>query len=160
LKINYKGYSNLNFENSAISVNDEIQNLYKVNPKKLSKYGNHIPGITSFNKNHLIKHGVKKTHIVKELVNSISIKDLIVKYKLDTLDLLIVDAEGYDGDIIIDFFKNISIRPIIILEYIHIKNETFKTLIDQLEKQEYFFFSTNENMFCFPKEDEKFIKIN
>ena len=160
LKINYKGYSNLNFENSAISVNDEIQNLYKVNPKKLSKYGNHIPGITSFNKNHLIKHGVKKTHIVKELVNSISIKDLIVKYKLDTLDLLIVDAEGYDGDIIIDFFKNISIRPIIILEYIHIKNETFKTLIDQLEKQEYFFFSTNENMFCFPKEDEAFIKIN
>ena len=76
------------------------------------------------------------------------------------IDLLIVDAEGYDGDIVIDFFKNISIRPIIILEYIHIKNETFKVLIDQLEKQEYFFFSANENMFCFPKEDEKFIKIN
>ena len=92
LKINYKGYSNLNFEDSAISVNDEIQHLYKVNPKKLSKYGNHIPGITSFDKNHLIKHGVKKTHIVKELVNSISIKDLIVKYKLNMLDLLIVDT--------------------------------------------------------------------
>ena len=160
LKKNYENYNNVKFDNSAISVNNEISYLYKVNPNKIINYGNHIPGITSFDKNHLIKHGVKKTHIVKELVNSISIKNLITKYKLNMLDLLLVDAEGYDGDIVIDFFKNVSFRPIIILEYIHINIEKFKTLIDQLEKQEYFFFSINENMFCFPKEDEAFIKIN
>ena len=160
LKKNYENYNNVKFDNSAISVNNEISYLYKVNPNKIINYGNHIPGITSFDKNHLIKHGVKKTHIVKELVNSISIKNLITKYKLNMLDLLLVDAEGYDGDIVIDFFKNVSFRPIIILEYIHINIEKFKTLIDQLEKQEYFFFSINENIFCFPKEDEAFIKIN
>ena len=29
-----------------------------------------------------------------------------------------IDAEGYDGDIIIDFLSNSSLRPLIVLEYI------------------------------------------
>lgn len=54
------------FENSAISVDNEINYLYKVKQQALNKYDGHIIGITSFNKNHLIKHGVKKRHIVTE----------------------------------------------------------------------------------------------
>lgn len=60
LKLNYKSYSNVIFENSAITKDDEIIELYKVKEKYLKKYDEHIKGITSFNKNHLLKHGVKK----------------------------------------------------------------------------------------------------
>ena len=61
LKNNYKEYNNIIFENLAISVNNEISYLYKVDPLKLKNYsGDHFVGITSFDKNHLIKHGVKK----------------------------------------------------------------------------------------------------
>ena len=160
LKKNYEDCNFVSFENSAISVNNEITYLYKVDLKYLDNYDDHIPGITSFEKKHLLNHGVKKNHIVTEKINSVSMENLIAKYNIDNFDLLFVDTEGYDGNIVNDFLKNILIRPIIILEYIHINNEKFKTLIDQLEKQEYFFFSINENMFCFPKEDEAFIKIN
>ena len=103
LQNNYKNQKNISFENSAISVNNSINFLYKVDEKKLKFYDEHVKGITSFEINHLIKHGVSKSHIIKERVNSISISELINKYSVNKLDLLMVDTEGYDGEIVIDF---------------------------------------------------------
>ena len=46
-------------------INNDISYLYKVNPSKLNNYsGDHFIGITSFDINHLLKHGVKKKDIV------------------------------------------------------------------------------------------------
>jgi len=114
----------------------------------------------SFDKDHLTKHGVKKNDIVKEEVLSISISDLIKKHKLNIVDLLFVDAEGYDADIIEDFLKTSLMRPIIIFENLHVSNKKFKDLVDCLNKKKYFFFSLSENMICFPEEKQEFIKFN
>ena len=161
LKDNYKGYPNIIFENLAIAVNDEISYLYKVNPLKLKNYiGDHYIGITSFDKNHLIKHGVKKKDIIKEEVNSISINNLIIKHNINKFDLLFVDAEGYDADIVSDFLNSSLMRPVIILEYLHIPNKKFKDLANQLAEKRYVYFSLNENMFCFPEEDRDLINFN
>ena len=135
LKKNYKNCNFVLIENMAISVNNEISSLYKVNSKFFNKYSDHIPGITSFDKNHLIKHGVKNKHILTEQVSSISISELIKKHNLNYFDLLFIDAEGYDGKIAIDLLKSTLFRPIIILEFIHIKHNVFKDLINILEKE-------------------------
>ena len=62
------------------------------------------------------------------------IKELIEKHNFSEFELLFLDTEGYDGKIINDFFLNLTIRPIIILEYVHINNEIFKKLVTNLEK--------------------------
>ena len=161
LKNNYKEYKDIIFENLAISVNNEISYLYKVNPLKLKNYlGDHYIGITSFDKNHLSKHGVKKNDIIEEKVDSISINNLIIKHNLNKFDLLFVDAEGYDADIVSDFLATSLIRPIIILEYLHIPNKKFEDLVNQLTEKKYVYFSLNENMFCFPEENRNFINFN
>ena len=161
LKNNYKEYKNIIFENLAISVNNEISYLYKVDPLKLKNYsGDHYVGITSFDKNHLIKHGVKKKDIIEEKVDSISINNLIIEHNLDKFDLLFIDAEGYDADIVIDFLTTSLIRPIIVLEYLHVPNKKFENLINQLNHRKYVYFSLNENMFCFPEENSSFINFN
>ena len=108
----------------------------------------------------MIKHGVKKKDIIKEKVDSISIDDLITKHNLNKFDLLFVDAEGYDADIVSDFLRSSLIRPIIILEYLHIPNKKFEDLVNQLKQKKYIYFSLNENMFCFPEEDSSFIDFN
>jgi FkbM family methyltransferase len=158
LKKNYENCNFIKFENSAISVNNEISYLYKVNPKHEALYGSHIPAIPSFEKKHLINHGVKNRHILKEKINSISIKDLIIKYKFNNFDLFFIDAEGYDGKIVYDFLSNLDIRPIIIFEYIHIDNNFFEHLLEKLKDKKYLFFSTAENIVCFPQ--EKKIKLD
>ena len=151
LRKNYKKFKFVKLENSAISINNEINYLYKVNERFLNYYGKHVPGITSFNKNHLLKHGVKKKHIIKEKVTSISIKNLIKKYGLKKLDLLYIDTEGYDGKIVLDFLKTKSLHPIIIFEFIHIENRIFKNVIKKLLLSNYKFFPIKENLICLPK---------
>ena len=152
LKNNYKDCDFVHFENIAVSVNNEINFLYKVNEKFLNLYDNHVPGITSFNENHLIKHGVKKKHISKEKVSSTSIGEILKKYNLEDLDLLFIDAEGYDGKIVLDFLKLNFVKPIIIFEYIHIDNNQFIEVVEKLVSSQYKFFSINENLICFPKD--------
>jgi|TARA_B110000037_G_scaffold222720_1_gene299119 FkbM family methyltransferase len=161
LKKNYSQCNHVIFENLAISMGDDISYLYKVNPSKLKDYsGDHFVGITSFDKNHLIKHGVKKKDIIIENVKSITINDLIIKHNINQFDLLFIDTEGYDANIVSDFFRTSVIRPIIILEYLHIPNEKLEILINQLKEKKYILFSLDENMFCFPKENNCFSNFN
>ena len=94
LKKNYNSYNNVFFENLAISVNNQINYLYKVKTNDLNKYDEHIKGISSYSLDHLIKHGVKKKHITKEKIESISITKLFKKYNFD-INFLFIDAEGY-----------------------------------------------------------------
>ena len=157
LQNNYKSYENIIFENSAISVNNEISELYKVKDNYLNIYDEHIKGITSFDISHLIKHDVKKGHITKEKINSISIKSLIEKYSFNETELIYTDAEGYDGKILIDFLNNLSLRPFLVFEYIHIKSPTFNELLDLLNIKKFFYFALNENIICIPEEKKSFI---
>ncbi len=159
LKKNYLNHENLIFENLAISVDNKITHLFKVKDDKLNLYGEHIIGITSFELNHLIKHGVKKNHIIKEEVKTISITELIKKHSVKNFDLLLIDTEGYDGEIIIDFLNKSNMKPIIIFEFIHVKNEILKKTLDLLIEKKYFFFKIDENIVCYPIEKEDEIKF-
>lgn len=152
LKINYDKQDNIFFENSAISVDDEINYLYKVKESALNKYDEHIIGLTSFNKSHLIKHGVKKRDIVIEKISPISITNLLNKYKISQFDLLFIDAEGYDGKILNDFLNNCKIRPFIIFEYVHVEHSILQKVLTNLAEKKYLFFRIDENVISFPIE--------
>ena len=158
LRKNYKNFENIFFENVAISVNEQINYLYKVNLKDLHKYDEHIKGISSFDIKHLIKHGVKKNHIVKEETKSISIVDLFEKYNFN-IDLLLIDAEGYDAEIVIDLLQNSNFRPIIIIEYIHVKLPSIKILKELFNTKKYKYVRINENLVCIPNENSLSIDI-
>ena len=157
LKRNYKNFENVYFENSAITVGTKEKEIFVVNNKNLDDYDEHIKGISSFDKNHLIKHGVKSNHILKKKINCISILNLLKKYNISDLDILFIDAEGYDGDILIDFFNSSNQEPILIFEYIHIENKIFKDLVNILSKKNYSYFNINENLICLPKKIENFL---
>ena len=152
LKKNYQNFEFIKLENLAISVNNELSHLYKVKPEFIKNYDKHIPAIPSFDIQHLINHGVKKNHIMKEKINSISIKDLFNKYEIRELDLFYLDAEGYDGRIVYDFLLNIEIRPLIIFEYVHIENNLLEKITLKLLEKNYLYFQIEENLFCLPKE--------
>lgn len=151
---NYSKIENIIFENSAISVKGEISFLYKVKSQYLNKYGEHVKAISSFNKKHLINHGVKNSHIEKQMINSISIKELLNKHKIENFDLLFLDAEGYDGNIVNDFLDESLLKPYIIFEFIHIDNEIFKILINKLIQKKYNLFNIGENIICVPEEKD------
>lgn len=151
LKKNYKNYENVFFENIAISVDNKLNYLFKVKSEDLYRYNDHIKGISSFDINHLIIHGVKTNHITKEKIKSNSITNIFKKYKFD-INLLLIDTEGYDAEIIIDLLKNSDFRPIIIMEYIHVKLPSVKILKDLFNLKKYKYTRIDENLICIPNE--------
>jgi len=158
LKENYKEFENVNLQNLAISVNNEINSIFKVSKDYINLYDEHIKAISSFKKKHLIDHGVQEKHIISEDVNKISISELIEKYNFIDLDLLYIDAEGYDGKIVKDFLNTIKSRPFIIFEYIHIDNSLFDELLNKLIQEKYKIIQLNENVLCYPK--NKILKLD
>ena len=78
-------------------------------------------------------------------------KDLIDQYNFDSLDLLVVDTEGYDDILITNFIKNINIRPLIILEWIHIKKNKAEDLIELLKSNNYKLIKVSKDLVCIQK---------
>ena len=157
LKKNYQNFENVQFENSAIVAGNQEKEIFLVNKENLKNYDEHVRGINSFDKNHLIKHGVKSKHIEKKKINCISISNLLEKYDISDLDLLFIDAEGYDADILVDFLKNSNQEPIIIFEYVHIENKLLESLVGLLLNKKYSYFNINENLICLPNKLEDFL---
>jgi FkbM family methyltransferase len=153
LQNNYLNYENVKLENSALSVNNEIRFLYKVNPRYFNKYGTLADVISSFYKDHLIKHEINEKHIIKEKVSQIGFDELLKKYSFEKFDLLIIDTEGYDCHIVDDFFLKIKkVRPIVVFEWSHIKNKDLENTLSSLTKNNYSFFPVENDIFCFPIE--------
>jgi len=161
LKNNYLNCDNVNLENSALSINNEILFLYKVNPEYFNKYGTLSNGISSFYKEHLVKHGIKQKHIIQEKVDQISFDELLKKYSIKSFDFLLIDTEGYDCRIVDDFFiKFKKIRPYITFEWSHIKNSELENTLNALNNNNYSFFPIGDDIFCFPIEKNILLHLN
>lgn len=112
LQQTYKGFPNIKLVNKAIHNSDRGSVIYKIAPGYENK-GEHLKGMSSFDKNNFLKEGIPHNDIITEIVPCISFMDLVKQENINKLHLLQIDAEGYDLEIIqsIDFTR---IKPYII----------------------------------------------
>jgi FkbM family methyltransferase len=107
---NYKEHPQLIFENVAISDKNETKSLYKIrsHAQNLPKWADQL---ASFSKQTILCHGDVIPNIASLIdvanVQCITLYALLDKYEIADVDLLQIDAEGYDYEIIktIDFDK-------------------------------------------------------
>ena len=160
LEKNYSGYKNVKFVNKAIDIKSGKRDIFSVNPKYYDFYekkyqSNDVSWLTvlaSFHKNHLEYHGIKSNHIQSTEIDCINFKELIDQYNFENLDLLVVDTEGYDEILITNFIQNTNIRPLIILEWIHIPKNKAEDLIELLELKNYKFLKLSKDLICSQKD--------
>ena len=157
LKKNYSDYNNVEFINKALDIKQGKKKIYSVNPDYYENYkkkyeSNDVSWLTvlaSFEKDHLIKHGIKKNHIHSVDVDCITFNDLILQYNFDKLGLLVMDTEGYDSVLVKDFIENSKLRPVIIFEWIHMKKEIAENIINLLKVNNYELIKINKDLICF-----------
>ena len=120
LKNRFKNYKNIIFENIAIGEKNELIDFFHVLESSIDKFKKHwASGIGSFSKEHILKHRTKRFQITEKDIKCIKIKamtfnKLIEKYKIEYINKLIIDAEGFDYKIIKSInFKKIFIKEII-----------------------------------------------
>ena len=138
LKENYSNLANLIFLNAAISDKDGFQVLYKVSSHPESP--DWADQLASFNKANILKHRHALPQveelILEEKVETISPTTLVKNYKIQAIDLLIIDTEGYDYDII-KLFDSTGIKPkIIFFKSIHL-GDSYQKCIDFLTTRNY-----------------------
>ena len=160
LKKNYQNCSNISFENSAIDSVDGKRNIFQVGKEFIKLYGSHIPYLTSFNKKHLTKHGVKRRHITKTEIDVLSPITLLNKYNIKSFDLLVVDTEGFDNVIVENFLKLDIKKLIIIFEWIHIDKKKLEDLCDKFSKRNYKLFKVEKDVLCIPNDVKLQLRIS
>lgn len=120
LKANYICQNRFVFEKVAIGPHKSKANFYYVSKEAKSNFEGDLPEwydqLGSFDKNHILKHldGLLEPYIRTKNIEVVSLQSIIDKHGVDSVDLLHIDAEGYDCQVLstINFEQN---KPSVIL---------------------------------------------
>ena len=160
LKKNYKNFKKVKCLNLAVDIENKKKQIFSVNTKFLEfykkKYNDDnvdwLNVLSSFDKKHLIRHGIKQSHIVSKSIECNTFFEIIDTYNFQDLDLLIVDTEGYDCKLINNFLETINIKPIIIFEWIHGDKIEIEDLLTKLKNLNYNFIKIRRDLICLQKD--------
>ncbi len=141
LKENYRDTKNLFFENIAIGDKNSYKDFYRLKQISHKNVPLWYDEIGSFLKENVTKHKDKfpelENYLITEKIKCLTLSSLFKKYNLKKIDLLQIDAEGYDYHIVkqIPFnkFKPVMIR----YEDRHLSLEQKKYCKDLLFKNGY-----------------------
>ena len=139
LKNNYKNTNNLFFENCIVSDKSGMIDFY-YNGDNITTLHNTLS--YNYAKNNF-KEDLK---IVPTL--SLTFDDLIQKYDVKKVDVLMTDVEGYDLDLLKTFpFNNIKPK-VIIAEHAHLyhQNQTLEDIINFLGNQGYEYYINDSDI--------------
>ena len=141
-------YKNQKLYNCLIdNVSDVKKKLYFVN--NLENYRDFAHGICSSSRQHLINHGILPKDISSVEVKTKRLTDILNENKISKLDLIILDLEGMEYKILLDFFSSFNFNPNIIFEYKHMNIKFLNELIGIMEKRGYKFLFFKNDLFCF-----------
>ncbi len=121
---NYKKFQGLEFFNYAIHETNSSMQLYKVKEEYEKQLPDFTKGIASFDPEHWIKTTLVPDSSYIEAINveCVSVCKFLEMNEITSLDLLIVDTEGYDFEILSSLLET-SLRPRIIRFEHGVRNE-------------------------------------
>jgi FkbM family methyltransferase len=146
LRRNYGNADRFIFENVAISKKSELRQFYYVSEDAKAALGENLPfwydQTGSFDKSHLMEHVDRinmalQSYIVEEHIRTRSLQELFDRHDIQEIDLVHIDAEGYDYHILsqLDFLRY---RPAVILfEHEHLSDDEKKLAQRLVEKHNY-----------------------
>ncbi len=138
LQKTYADRPNVTLIQAAIGESDGVAHLYRV--KKTEKTDAEVDPtlqIASFYKEHLERHGKKDHEIERITVACRSLSSLAAELELTKIDLLQIDAEGFDAAVVRMALK-LPVRPDCInFEHVHLAARDRQPLFDLLEENGY-----------------------
>ncbi|MDA1054152.1 MAG: FkbM family methyltransferase [Planctomycetota bacterium] len=131
LEKRYQGNQHLTLVNAAIDKTSGTRTLYTI-PSGDSAGA-------SFDRNHLLKHGIDSADIVEQEVPCLTINEVMQQAGFQTIDLLQIDAEGYDFELV----KSIDFRQcspaILRFEFSHLSRRDIDECLRMLAERGYHF---------------------
>lgn len=126
LRQNYAGLSGVDFENAAVGSREGRQSMHRVRPEFASLCPR-SEQMTSFSPAVLLKHYRPLTPNPEACIEQfevpvVTFDTVLQKHRLQSLDLLKIDTEGYDYELL-RLFDFARVRPaIVVFEQIHLSH--------------------------------------
>lgn len=146
LRQTYRDQPQVTLLQAAIAQHEGMRDLYCVRGQACR--------CASFDRGHLRRHSIPDSQIIVEPVACHTVESALRAAGLESVDLIQVDAEGFDYEIIrsIDFWK---LRPAIVrFEYRHLSNADADACIDLLAGYGYRFLIEERDIIALSAEDE------
>lgn len=107
LQVNYADYPQIVPVNRAIHATASALPIFRVAPSAMSRYQGWASGIASFDREHLIRHGIQPVDVIEQEVQCVSLMELLERTGMLDAALLQIDTEGYDSAVLhmIDFAR-------------------------------------------------------
>ncbi|NDC76869.1 MAG: FkbM family methyltransferase [Chitinophagia bacterium] len=141
LRANYRGQTDrISFSNTAIGQADgSRKTLFVIDSKHKGKVPDWYFQLNTFERNVLYHHDIPNIddYISEIEVDVVSLDELLLRYRIESLDLLHIDTEGFDFEVLktLDLTKT---KPhIILIEYKHLTEETRIQLLGHLRLNGY-----------------------
>ena len=140
LVANYAGVPNLEFENAAIGSTDGSATMFSFDPRPGDPYW--VELVSSFNRDVILSHSQVLPDLANRLVElevkTTTLGSLVERHGLATIDLLHIDAEGYDFEILKQIDFSASWAPtFIIFEKEHLDRPTYRHATHMLRNAGY-----------------------
>ncbi|MBO0930069.1 FkbM family methyltransferase [Fibrella aquatilis] len=154
LKKNYTQDSRFLFENAAI--NDGTNQVFYSVSEDANNYIANLPPwydqLGSFNRGNIVHHldGILEPYIIATDVNGLTLSQLLTKNKINRLDLLHIDTEGYDYKILSQLDLKTYNPTLILFEYVHLQDAEKAEALTFL-KESYHIFRFRGDFLCFAK---------
>lgn len=120
LKEAYRGVPNVVTFRSAIGHEDGSTVIYKARESTNSL----APQWASFDRKHLLAHGVQPGNIEQVKVPVTTLQSLVSLFDIGSIDLLQVDTEGFDGEIVRMALHLAKVPLCIYFEHIHLAEKS------------------------------------
>lgn len=141
LKINYQGYSNLYFENVAISDKEGKFKFYSLDEKYKEYFFEGYDQISSFDFEHLLKFKSVLPNIENfikfELIKAIRFQALISKYNIKKINILHLDVEGHEYKILSNINFELYDIDMLLFEHRHFNNKEYVKILKKIKKSKF-----------------------
>ena len=138
LKTNYARFPNFRLVNAAIADHDGSSTLFRTKPGAGPEW---LGQIASFNRDVLMSHSRKLSNlesvVESEQVRCLTFDTLFKEEATERVDLLQIDAEGFDAEILRLFDIPVRRPAIVHFEHIHLSAEDHEKAIALLVDQGY-----------------------
>jgi len=126
LRATYPDPQRFLLENVAIGTQRGTRPFYYVSERASSEAGDALPPrhdqLGSFDRGHILRHldGRLEPYVVEEQVRCLPLQDVLDRHAVEHIDLLHVDAEGFDDQVLVQLDLRRYEPQVILYEHLHL----------------------------------------
>jgi FkbM family methyltransferase len=145
LQETYGNFRNVRLVQAAVGRQDGEAIIYSVKMEGRWEKSTFAPMLSSFDRNHLLKHKILDHEIEATRVKTMTLKSLFRDYSIYKVNFMMIDTEGYDAEVVEMLLQGDVLPNKLCFEHIHLDQKSIDDLFLKLKDHGYTWIHDRQN---------------